>query len=193
METKKERHDFKPVSFSKTTMTELMVPTYANFGGKVHGGTILSLMDKVAYVCSSKHAGTYCVTVSVDTVDFLKPVEVGDLVSLHASVNYVGKSSLIVGIKAVAENFKDQHVVHTNTSYFTMVAVDEAVNPCRVPGLILENHEDVRRFIKSKIRKEFKQQKRQELNEMIERIQNTQDLSILDGEHCIVAASVEGH
>ena len=80
----------KPVRESQTTITELMIPSYANFGGKIHGGILLSLMDKVAYACSSKHAGAYCVTVSVDRVEFLKPVEVGELVSLHASVNYVG-------------------------------------------------------------------------------------------------------
>ena len=79
----------KPVLASQTTITELMIPSYANFGGKIHGGILLSLMDKVAYACASKHAGAYCVTVSVDRVEFMKPVEVGELVSLHASVNYV--------------------------------------------------------------------------------------------------------
>lgn len=182
--------EFRPVSHSKTTITELMVPAYANFGGKVHGGTILSLMDKVAYVCSSRHAGTYCVTVSVDTVDFHQPVEVGDLVSLHATVNYVGRSSLIVGIKAVAENLKNRHESHTNTSFFTMVAVDENVNPIKIPGLILENSDEVRRFIKSKIRREFKRLKREELNEMIAKIENSQDLSILQGENCMVASTI---
>src|SRR2546430_12474283 len=79
---------YKPVSFSETVITELMIPFYSNFGGKIHGGILLSLMDKVAYVCAAKHAGNYCVTASIDTVDFLQPVEVGDLVSLMASVNY---------------------------------------------------------------------------------------------------------
>ena len=88
----------KKVSESQTTLTELMIPSYANFGGKVHGGLILSLMDKVAYVCATKHAENYCVTASVSGVNFLAPVDVGDLVSLRASVNYVGSSSLIVGI-----------------------------------------------------------------------------------------------
>src|SRR5678816_3606171 len=78
----------RPVSFSQTTITELMIPSYANFGGKIHGGILLSLMDKVAYACASKHAGAYCVTVSVDRVEFLQPVEVGELVALKASVNY---------------------------------------------------------------------------------------------------------
>ncbi|AFL84977.1 acyl-CoA hydrolase [Belliella baltica DSM 15883] len=75
----------RPASFSRVVITELMIPSYANFGGKIHGGILLSLMDKVAYATASKHSGAYCVTVSVDTVDFLEPVEVGELVSLMAS------------------------------------------------------------------------------------------------------------
>src|ERR1700748_814562 len=95
---------YKPVSFSETTITELMIPSYANFGGKIHGGIILSLMDKVAYACAAQHAGAYCVPVSVDNVDFLEPVEVGELVSLNASINFVGRTSLVVGIRVTAEN-----------------------------------------------------------------------------------------
>jgi uncharacterized protein (TIGR00369 family) len=106
-----------------------MIPAYANFGGRVHGGTLLSLMDKVAYACAAKHAGQYCVTVSVDGVNFRQPVEVGELVSLMGSVNYVGRTSLVVGIKVIAENVKTGSVKHTNTSYFTMVAKDDATNP----------------------------------------------------------------
>ena len=71
---------YRTVKFSQTTITELMIPSYANFGGKVHGGIILSLLDKVAYICASKHSHQYCVTVSVEGVEFKSPVEVGDLV-----------------------------------------------------------------------------------------------------------------
>jgi len=147
---------FKTVKHSRTTITELMIPSYANLGGKVHGGVLLSLMDKVAYVCAAMHAGTYCVTASIDNVDFLQPVEVGDLVSLKASVNYVGHSSLIIGIRVVSQNVKTQVVKHTNTSYFTMVAMDDDHKPVSVPGLILETKEEVRRFIEAKRRKEQK-------------------------------------
>src|SRR3984885_5367189 len=133
--------DYKPVSFSATTITELMIPSYSNFGGKIHGGIILSLMDKVAYVCAAKHADAYCVTASIDTVDFLQPVEVGELVSLMASVNYVGKTSLVVGIRVVSENIKSNKIYHTNTSYFTMVAKDEQNQPVKEPGLVLENRD----------------------------------------------------
>jgi uncharacterized protein (TIGR00369 family) len=122
----------QPVSFSCTTMTELMVPAYANFGGKIHGGYLLSLMDKVAYSCASRHAGTYCVTVSVDTVNFLQPVEVGELVSFLASVNYVGHSSMVVGMRVMSENVQSREVKHTATSYFTMVARSAEGEPsCR--------------------------------------------------------------
>src|SRR6478736_5811570 len=125
-------NDFKPVSHSRTTITELMIPAFANFGGKIHGGILLSLMDKVAYACSAKHAGNYCVTVTVDGVNFLQPVEVGELVSLMASVNYVGRSSMVIGIKVISENFQTGVAKHTNTSFFTMVAKDENGKVVRV-------------------------------------------------------------
>ena len=108
--------DYRTVSYSQTTITELMIPSYSNFGGKIHGGILLSLMDKVAYVCAAKHSGNYCVTASIDTVDFLQPIEVGELVSLMASVNYVGNTSLVVGIRVVSENVKTNVVNHT--AYF---------------------------------------------------------------------------
>ncbi|EED35321.1 acyl-CoA hydrolase [Luminiphilus syltensis NOR5-1B] len=123
-----------------------MIPAYTNFGGKIHGGILLSLMDKVAYVCASKHAGNYCVTVSVDNVNFIAPVEVGDLVSLKASVNYVGSTSLVVGIRVIAENVQHGTVKHTNTCYFTMVAKDSEGVKAQVPPLILEQPDDIRRF-----------------------------------------------
>jgi uncharacterized protein (TIGR00369 family) len=134
------------VSYSQTTLTELMIPAYANFGGKIHGGILLSLMDKVAYVCASKHAGNYCVTVSVDNVNFLQPAEVGELVSMIASVNYVGSTSLVVGIRVVAENVQSGTEKHTNTSYFTMVAKGPDGNKAQIPPLILEDPEEIRRF-----------------------------------------------
>ena len=140
----------KTVKASQTTITELMIPSYANFGGKVHGGLLLSLMDKVAYVCASKHSGAYCVTVSVDGVEFKEAVEVGDLVSLAASVNFVGNSSMIVGIRVTSLKPKTGIEKHTNSCYFTMVAKDEDGNLEKVPELILETELEVRRFCDAK-------------------------------------------
>ncbi|MEO6730468.1 MAG: acyl-CoA thioesterase [Ferruginibacter sp.] len=153
---------YKTVSYSETTLTELMIPSYSNFGGKIHGGVILSLMDKVAYVCAAKHADAYCVTASIDTVDFLAPVEVGELVSLLASVNYVGQSSLVIGIKVISENIKTHLVKHTNTSYFTMVAFGDNNKPAQVPGLVLQSHLQARRFFEAYQRKELKKRDKQE-------------------------------
>ena len=152
----------RPVSHSKTILSELMVPAYTNFGGKIHGGIILNMMDKVAYVCATKHAGNYCVTASIDSVDFVSAVDVGSQLSLYASVNYVGKSSLIIGIKVVSEDIKLGIVKHTNTSYFTMVAMDSEHQPTKVPPLILETKEDIRRFLETKKRKELKQKNKSE-------------------------------
>lgn len=178
--------DFRPVSHSRVTLTELMIPSYANFGGKIHGGILLSLMDKVAYAAASKHAGNYCVTVSVDGVNFLQPVEVGELVSLLASVNYVGRTSLLVGIKVIAEDVRTGTVKHTNTSYFTMVAKDETGKPTAVPGLQLETPEDTRRFLEAIKRREFNAQQRHEFNNALSALAVEQQLHLLDQERCQV-------
>jgi uncharacterized protein (TIGR00369 family) len=177
---------FKSISESETTLTELMIPSYANFGGKVHGGILLSLMDKVAYVCASKHAGGYCVTVAVDGVEFLNPVEVGELVSLKASINYVGKTSMIVGIRVEALQPKTGALKHTNSCYFTMAAKDELGNLQEVPGLRIENETALRRFCEGKQLKAFSLQKRNMLKSDMKDF-NTKDLKQLcDGEKCTI-------
>ncbi|HZY80784.1 MAG TPA: acyl-CoA thioesterase [Cyclobacteriaceae bacterium] len=175
----------KPVRDSQTTITELMIPSYANFGGKIHGGIILSLMDKVAYAAASKHAGTYCVTVSVDRVDFLQPVEVGELVSLHASVNYVGRTSMIVGIRVEALNVKTSIVKHTNSSYFTMVA-KENDKPTEVPALILQSEEEVKRFIEAMRLKEIRSKVKEEMDDAKSKIEVKRASEILKNERCII-------
>ena len=179
---------YKSVRFSETVITELMIPEYSNFGGKIHGGVLLSLMDKVAYVCAAKHAGNYCVTASIDTVDFLQPVEVGELVSLMASVNYVGNTSVVVGIRVISENIKTNEINHTNTSYFTMVAKDEQNNLVQIPGLILEDREDVRRFIEARRRKDIKQNYRKESDAIKMPNDYEQCRQLLINERCIVTA-----
>jgi uncharacterized protein (TIGR00369 family) len=174
----------KPVSASRTTLTELMIPSYANFGGKIHGGILLSLMDKVAYACASKHSGAYCVTVSVDNVDFLQPVEVGELVSMKGSVNYVGNSSMVVGIRVTAENVKKAFVKHTNTSYFTMVAKGDDENPLKVPPLALERKDDLRRFIEAKERRRIYFESREQMREAKRSFNISEEIKKLEGERC---------
>jgi hypothetical protein len=115
-----------------------------------------------------------------------KPVEVGELVSLHASINYVGRSSLIIGIRVIAENIKSQEVKHTNTSYFTMVAKDEDGKPTEVPGLILESDDDIRRFLEAIRRKEIKNAYKGLLDDAKTSIDIDQNLYLLQNERCIV-------
>lgn len=179
--------DFRPVAYSRVTLTELMIPSYANFGGKIHGGILLSLMDKVAYAAASKHAGTYCVTVSVDGVNFLQPVAVGELVSLLASVNYVGRTSLLVGIKVIAEDVRTGTVKHTNTSYFTMVAKDDEGRPTPVPGLLLETPDDTRRFLEAIKRREFNTQYHRQFNDARTGMHADSLLYLLENERCKLA------
>ncbi len=178
--------DARPVSYSQTTLTELMIPSYANFGGKIHGGILLSLIDKVAYACASRHASTYCVTVSVDAVDFLKPVEVGDLVSLMASVNYVGRTSLVIGIRVIAENVRNGIQRHTNTSYVTMVAKGDDDKPALVPPLLLESEEDARRFLETLKRKELKENYRSAFDNAKNRLEVNENLGKLLSERCVI-------
>ena len=137
------------VKASKITLSELMLPSHSNFSGKIHGGYLLKLMDQIAFACASKYSGCYCVTASVDTVDFLNPVDVGELVTLKASVNYVGKTSMVVGIRVTSEHIQTGVKKHCNSSYFTMVAKDENGQNVQVPKLILSNLEEVRRFYDS--------------------------------------------
>ncbi len=156
---------FKSKKDSEVVLCQLMLPNNSNFSGKIHGGFILSLMDQVAYACASKHSSKYCVTASINTVDFLNSIEVGNLVTLKASINYVGKSSMVVGIRIESENLQTGIVKHCNSSYFTMVALNEKGEKMGIPGLLLENKDDIRRFLESVKRIEMKSKKLTFLNE----------------------------
>lgn len=144
-----KQNTFKSADDSSIVLTELMLPIYANFSGKIHGGFILSLMDKTAFASASKFSSHYCVTASVNRVDFLNPIEVGELVTLKARVNYVGNSSMVVGIKVESQNIRTGLIRHCNSSYFSMVAKDDQGQSVKVPGLIISNHTDLRRFLRS--------------------------------------------
>lgn len=145
---------FRSARESAVSITELMLPSHSNFGGKVHGGHILNLMDQIAFACASKHSQSYCVTASVNRVNFLNPIDVGELLTLKASINYTGRTSMVVGVRVESENITSGEKKHCNSSYFTMVAKDENGKNLPVPGLLIENMNGVRRFARSKTRKE---------------------------------------
>ena len=172
----------KTVADSEVTITELMIPAYANFGGKVHGGILLSLMDKVAFVCASKYAQSYCVTVAVEGVEFLNPVDVGELVSLKASVNYVGRTTMIVGIRVESLQPRTGELKHTNSCYFTMAAKDDNGNLCEVPVLRIETEIQLRRFCEGKAIRRLSLQKRDFLKANLEGIDMTERIAMTHGE-----------
>jgi uncharacterized protein (TIGR00369 family) len=141
---------------NQLTMTVLMTPDTANFAGNVHGGTLLKLLDQAAYACASRYAGRYVVTLSVDQVTFRQPVHVGELVTLLASVNHTGTSSMEIGIKVLAENIRTQLVRHVNSCFFTMVAIDEDRKPAPVPPFQPGSPDERRRHAAAIVRKEMR-------------------------------------
>ena len=120
-------------------MSVLMTPDMANFIGNVHGGDLLKMLDQVAYACASRYSGSYVVTLSVDQVMFREPIYVGELVTFAASVNYVGRTSMEIGIRVEAEDVRARTIRHTNSCYFTMVAVDDNGKPTPIPPLKINN------------------------------------------------------
>ncbi|MFT4850945.1 MAG: acyl-CoA hydrolase [Sediminicola sp.] len=156
--------EYKNIEASQIAMTQLMLPSHSNFSGFIHGGYVLSLMDQVAFACASKHSGYYCVTASVNLVDFLNPIEVGDLLTLKASINYTGRTSMVVGLRVESENIKSGVIKHCNSSYFTMVAKDDSGKSVTVPGLILNSEESIRRFTRSLSRQKQAKQRRESFN-----------------------------
>jgi uncharacterized protein (TIGR00369 family) len=149
----------KPTKDSITVVSHLMMPSHANSAGFVHGGTILKLVDTVSYICASRHAGQRCVTASIDKVNFWKPIKVGELVTLYASVNYVGKTSIEVGVRVEAENLRTGKKIHTNSCYVTMVAVNEKGKPTNAPKVIPQTTEEKSRYKEAEQRKKLRLKK----------------------------------
>lgn len=144
----------KKVSESSIETSYLMMPQHANPAGKIYGGTILSMADAVAYMCAARHSTPNCVTVAVDQVDFREPIHIGEVVTFKASVNYVGRTSMEIGIRIEAEDLQTGDRRHTNSCYFTMVSVDKNSKPVPAPPLILETPDQERRFQEGRIRRE---------------------------------------
>lgn len=144
-------------------MTVLMTPDMANFSGKVHGGALLNLLDRVAFSCASRFSGRYAVTLSVDQVTFKEPVHVGELVTFRASVNHAGRTSMEIGIRVEAEDIRKGTRRHTNSCYFTMVAVDDDGRPTRVPPLQAETPIEKRRNHAAELRRALRRQVAEQL------------------------------
>jgi len=153
----------RPVAESKTTMTEVMMPNMANVLGNVFGGVILSLVDRVAAVAAIRHAGGPCVTVSVDRVEFREPIHLGELVIAKASVNYVGKTSMEVGVTIDAEEVATGRRRHTNSCYLTFVAIDGEGHPRPVAPVVPESDDEKRRYAAAQARRALRERHREAL------------------------------
>jgi acyl-CoA hydrolase len=138
-----------------------MMPQHANNLGHVFGGVVLGLMDKAAAVAAIRHARTTCVTASIDRVDFREPIHVGDLVVLKASVNYVGRTSMEVGVRVDAEDLLTGRRRHTNSCYLTFVAVDAKGRPVTAAALAPESEDEARRYRAAEARRRRRLEERQ--------------------------------
>lgn len=150
---------------SESLVSELMMPHQVNNHGHVFGGVILSMVDRAAGVAAMRHAGRPCVTVSFDRVDFKEPIFTGEVVTCRARVNFVGRTSMEIGVRVEAENLFDRETRHTNSCFLTFVAIDADHRPVPVPPLELETALDERRFKEGKRRREARIALEKELEE----------------------------
>ena len=136
----------KKPSESEMTTARLMMPTDANILGNVFGGAIMRYMDEVAAIVAWRHAGRNCVTASIDRMNFYAPVYVGNLLIMKAAVNYVGKTSMEIGVRIEAQDPTSRTAAHTGSCYLTYVALDVKGKPTPIPKLLLTTEEEKRRF-----------------------------------------------
>lgn len=148
----------KPVSASQVVMTELVLPSHTNALGTIFGGVIMSWIDIAAAICSQRHCGREVVTASLDSLSFIAPVKKGWVVNLKASVNFVSRTSMEIGVRVDAEDPKTGEVFHTASAYTTFVALGADGKPTTVPPLILETDEEKRRNMAAKKRREVRLQ-----------------------------------
>ena len=151
----------KTVKESQHESSQLMMPGDANNLGHVFGGVVLSMMDKTAAIAALRHCRTSVVTASIDRVDFREPIHLGDLLVMKASVNYVGRTSMEVGVRVEAEDLLTGLRRHTNSCYLTFVAVDRNGRPVDVPALKPETPIELRRYEAAEARRRRRLEERE--------------------------------
>lgn len=151
----------KPVSHSVVTMTEMVLPTHTNSLDSVFGGVIMSWIDIAAAIAAQRHCQAPVVTASIDDLHFIAPVYKGWIVNLKASVNYVSKTSMEVGVRVDAENPIQNKTFHTASAYLTFVSLGKDGKPAQVPGILPESEEEKRRFEAAKRRRNWRLERRE--------------------------------
>lgn len=156
----------KTVSESTVQLTQAMGIEDSNLAGSVHGGVIMKLVDTAGGYAAVKHSGGPVVTAAIDEMSFIEPVNVGDLVTIKASVNDVGTTSMEVGVRVETENIMTGQNAHTSTAYLVFVALDPATRkPRPVPQLIAETADEKRRMREAKVRREARLARRRAILE----------------------------
>jgi acyl-CoA hydrolase len=143
----------RAVRESQHETSELMMPQHSNNLGHVFGGVILAMMDRTAAISAFRHTRTVCVTVSIDRVDFVEPVHLGDLVIMKSSVNFAGRTSMEIGVRVECEDLLTGNRRHTNSAYLTFVSVDQDGRPQPVPEVVPESEIEVRRYASAQERR----------------------------------------
>jgi acyl-CoA hydrolase len=155
----------RTVADSHSVLVHWMGPTDANSAGFVHGGVVMKLCDEVAGLAAVRHSHRRVVTAAADRMTFLLPIHVGELVTLNASINAAWHTSMEVGVRVGSENPRTGDVRHTNTAYFTMVAVDDGGNPVAVPPLRTASADERRREAEAQLRRENRLAEREQIRE----------------------------
>jgi len=144
----------RPCQLSQVTFADLAEPQSQNVAGTFFGGALLSFIDRAAAFCAMKHAGRPVVTKSIDSVEFNEPIYIGELVVVHASVNFTGTTSMEVGVRVHAQNPVTGQERHTNSCYCTFVALGPDGRPTPVPPVLAETEEQKRRFAAGRDRRQ---------------------------------------
>jgi uncharacterized protein (TIGR00369 family) len=148
------------ISDSQVTISQVMLPTDANVTGNVHGGVIMKLVDDAGAIVAVRHSRSIVVTVAVDSMTFLSPIYVGNLVTLSAALSYVGRTSVEVEVSVEAEDLLTGNKTHTNTAYLVYVALDDDGEPREVPPLIVESEEEKQRIARGRERQKARLSRR---------------------------------
>jgi len=152
--------DKRTPGYSQVEMTELVLPNDTNTLGNMLGGRLMHLIDIAAAIAGARHANRVAVTASVDGLNFLHPIKLGEVVILRSSVNRVFNTSMEIGVKVFSQNLRTGELIHANSAYLTFVALDENGKPCRIPPIYPENPEDERRYREAFERRERRLQHR---------------------------------
>lgn len=150
----------KAVSVSEVTFARTMTQADANLVGNVHGGVIMKEVDVAAGTAAARHAGRVCVTAAIDELSFLQPVHIGDVLTVSARVNDVGRTSMEVGVRVEAEPWQGGERRHTTSAYLVFVCLDEDGKPVEVPALIVEGEDAKRRQQQARVRYEMRKERR---------------------------------